>query len=80
MKKSGYVLDVTNARWYRVQGYREASGIELAPGVTGTPIGNGYQITLESPVIQSAVVGKAMFLPGVIDVYPMGSVSLPKNR
>ncbi len=80
LKKSGYVLDVTNARWYRVQGYREASGIELAPGVTGTPIGNGYQITLESPVIQSAVIGKAMFLPGVIDVYPMGSVSLPTNR
>ena len=75
LRKSGYVLDVTNARWYRVQAHREASGIPI-----GTATGNGYQITLESPVIQSAIGGKAMFLPGVIDVYPMGSVSLPSNR
>lgn len=75
LRKSGFVLDVTNARWYRVQAHREASGIPI-----GSATGNGYQITLESPVIQSAIGGKAMFLPGVIDVYPMGSVSLPTNR
>lgn len=75
LRKSGYVLDVTNARWYRVQAYREATGI-LIGGVSGT----GYQITLESPVIQSSIGGKALFLPGVIDVYPMGSVSIPTNR
>ncbi len=75
LKRSGYLLDVTNARWYRVQAHREASGIPI-----GSATGNGYQITLESPVIQSAIGGKVMFLPGVIDVYPMGSVSLPTNR
>jgi len=75
LRKSGYVLDVTNARWYRVQAYREAIGIPIGPAT-----GNGYQITLESPVIQSAIGGKVMFLPGVIDIYPMGSVSLPSNR
>ena len=75
LKKSGFVLDVTNARWYRVQAHREATGISI-----GSATGNGYQITLETPVIQSAIGGKAMFLPGVIDVYPMGSVTLPTNR
>ena len=75
LRKSGYVLDVNNARWYRVQAYREATGISI-----GSATGNGYIITLETPVIQSAIGGKALFLPGVIDVFPMGAVNLPTNR
>ncbi|MFM7865192.1 MAG: hypothetical protein ACKPHU_13335, partial [Planctomycetaceae bacterium] len=46
-----------------------------------------YRLTLESEVVanagsfptggSSAVYSGAMFLPGVVDVYPMGSLSLP---
>lgn len=64
-RRGGYVLDVQNARWYRVRGH----------SVTTT----GWQLELESPVIDSATPGKAMFLPGVIDVFPMGSMALPQT-
>lgn len=72
LKKSGYVLDVENARWYRVANYQES------PDPFGTGAGPGYLLALETPVIQSSVAGAAMFLPGVVDVYPMGSVPIPQ--
>ena len=65
LRRGGFVLDVQNARWYRVRGH----------SVTAT----GWQLELESPVIDSATPGKAMFLPGVIDVFPMGSMALPQT-
>ncbi len=74
LRKGGYLLDVTNARWYRIANYREVKGITI-----GTVTGNGYLISLETSVGSGAFVGKAMFLPGVVDVYPMGSVSVPGN-
>ena len=72
LKRSGYVLDVINARWYRIRNYREANV------TVGTVTGPGYIVDLETPVVANAVVGAAMFLPGVIDVYPMGSVPTPQ--
>jgi hypothetical protein len=65
LRRGGYVLDIQNARWYRVRGYATTS--------------TGWQLDLESPVIDTATPGKAMFLPGVIDVFPMGSMALPQN-
>ncbi len=74
LRKGGYLLDVTNARWYRIANHTEKKGITI-----GTATGDGYVISLETSVGSAAPVGKAMFLPGVIDVYPMGSVTLPEN-
>jgi prepilin-type N-terminal cleavage/methylation domain-containing protein len=65
LRRGGYVLDVQNARWYRVRGYSSTA--------------TGWQLELESPVIDTATTGKAMFLPGVIEVYPMGSMALPQD-
>jgi prepilin-type N-terminal cleavage/methylation domain-containing protein len=93
IKKSGYILDIQNARWYRVLDYIEqdvtifnSSGPVTAPG---------YIITLEAPVLENSpfvydansgapvdprYAGHVMFLPGVIDVYPMGSIARPGNQ
>ncbi len=73
LRKSGYVLDVQNARWYRIRDYREET---VTVGVTTGP---GFRVTLETPVLQNSLSGAAMFLPGVIDVYPMGSIPIPPN-
>lgn len=72
LKRSGYVLDVNNARWYRIRNYQEAVV------TVGTVTGAGYIVDLETPVVASSVSGVAMFLPGVVDVYPMGSVPIPQ--
>jgi len=74
LRKGGFLLDMTNARWYRIANYTEVKGITIGP-VTG----DGYVIALETSVGSGALVGKAMFLPGVVDVYPMGSVAVPGN-
>ena len=71
LKRSGYVLDVGNARWYRIRDYREAT-------VTiGSVTGPGYFVDVENPIVANAASGAAMFLPGVIDVYPMGGIPIP---
>ncbi|MEZ6034833.1 MAG: prepilin-type N-terminal cleavage/methylation domain-containing protein [Planctomycetaceae bacterium] len=75
IRKSGYLLDVENARWYRIRDYREGT---LLP-IGSLPPADGFVITLETPVISSSIGGQVMFLPGVIDVYPMGSIAAPDN-
>ena len=74
IRKSGYLLDVQNARWYRIREYTEVKGLTI-----GTVSGDGYNIVLETPVAQTSPAGKIMFLPGVVDVYPMGSIPIPSN-
>jgi len=73
LRKSGFVLDVQNARWYRIRDYQEATV------TVGATTGPGHRVTLETPVLQNSLSGAAMFLPGVIDVYPMGSIPIPPN-
>ena len=93
LRKSGYVLDVQNARWYRVRDYVEQAVTIYKSGVLQTA--PGYLISLETPVLENSPLvidldtdplvvdprfaGKAMFLPGVVDVYPMGSIPIPSN-
>jgi prepilin-type N-terminal cleavage/methylation domain-containing protein len=71
IRKSGYVLDVENARWYRVSNYIDSTV------TVGAVTGPGYLIDLEAQVVEGSLDGAAMFLPSVIDVYPMGSVPVP---
>jgi len=62
LKKGGWVLDVTQARWYRIQGIRE------------TDVGSGKieaELQLNQPV--SGTGNAAIFIPSVVDVYPIGS-------
>ena len=73
LKRGGYVLDVSNARWYRVRDYEESASVTV-----GTTTGPGFVVTLETAIVESAI-GGAMFLPGVVDVYPMGSLPVPNN-
>ncbi len=73
LRKGGYVLDVTNARWYRIQSYRPDP--EVTIGTTTAP---GYFITLETSAVESSM-GAAVFIPGVVDVYPAGSLTIPMN-
>ena len=64
LKKGGYVLDVAQARWYRIQGIREVDAgggkIEAELQLNQPASGNG---------------NAAIFLPGIVDVYPIGSKS-----
>ncbi|APZ92825.1 type IV pilus modification PilV family protein [Fuerstiella marisgermanici] len=61
LKKGGFVFDMTAAKWHRIREYHETSA-----GV--------YRVTLEHP---AATFGtSAMVIPGIVDVYPMGSRSL----
>lgn len=74
LKRSGYVFDVVNCRWYRIRDYQEANV------TVGSITGPGFLVTLEQPVVQNALDGGAMFLPGVVDVFPMGPVTVPVNQ
>lgn len=74
IRRSGYVFDVVNCRWYRIRDYQEATV------TVGSVTGPGYLVTLEQPVVQNALDGGAMFLPGVVDVFPMGPVTVPINQ
>ena len=61
LKKGGFVFDVASARWHRIRDHREVS--------TGV-----YRITLERPA--TTLGASVMIIPGIVDVYPMGSKSL----
>ncbi len=74
IKRGGYMLDIENARWYRIRDYSAESAVTV-----GATTGPGFIVTVESPVIEASVSGMAMFLPGIVDVYPMGSMPLPNN-
>lgn len=74
LRRGGYLLDIENARWYRIASYTEKKAISI-----GTVTGDGYVINLETSVGSGSPIGKAMFLPGVIDVYPAGSFSIPES-
>jgi len=73
LKKSGFILDLENARWYRVRDFQEQTV------TVGVVTGPGYVVTLETQIVESSLDGAALFLPGVIDVYPMGSVPIPQG-
>ncbi len=66
LKRGGYIFDVTNARWYRIREF-EISEI-VADRVT-------FNVTLEKPASKDG--NGALILPGIVDVYPMGSRNMP---
>ncbi len=75
LKKGGYIFDVKNARWYRIQKFVENSG------------GTAALVTLDQPVIQdirnsagnATTAGGVMVRPDVIQVYALGNKLDPSN-
>ena len=71
VKKGGYVLDVMNAIWYRIQDFRENP-----PGTnTGT-----IEIQIDRPAIANSLSvsvnsspPSAIFMQGIVEVFPLGS-------
>ena len=58
------MFDVANALWYRIREFEVDEGAGI------------FSVMLEKPA-SKAFTGGAIFLPGIIDVYPMGSRNLP---
>jgi len=88
LKRGAYVFDALNARWYRITNHETRPSAGLIPtSESGFWGAYKYRLTLESEVVAgagsfpmgsaSAVYSGAVFLPGVVDVYPMGSLNLP---
>ncbi len=90
LKRGAYVFDPVNARWYRITNHevRPSAGL-ISSSETAFWAAYKYRVTLESAIISDAgafptgssgaVYSGAIFLPGVVDVYPMGSMSLPAS-
>ena len=90
--KGKFIFDATNAIWYRIQDVQTAPLIASGPFSWGT---YQHRVLLETDAQASAgsdgtddgvlngsstaSFGGAMFLPGIVDVYPMGSRSMPTN-
>ena len=76
IKRGSWVLDVQNARWYRIAGSKDHPA---------NP--DWWLLTLESAAVQSTpgvgagatLAGGAIFIPGIVDVYPLGSKALPDH-
>lgn len=82
-RRGGWVLDVENARWYRILDLSVDSTVNSKPfdklqadlGLTSTPVASSSSNTLAVMIInrKSAFNGQqAMFPRGVVDVYPIG--------
>lgn len=94
IKKGGFVFDVVNARWYRVE------GVDKKP-LIGTWAYGAYDFALRVEGGVDRLAGEdadadgvldageddngngildltAMFMPGVVEVFPIGSKSLPE--
>jgi prepilin-type N-terminal cleavage/methylation domain-containing protein len=69
LRRSGYVLDVDNARWYRISDYEDVVGSSPAT----------IKVTLETTPSENSPgnIGNAIFLPSVVDVFPLGTVEYP---
>ncbi|MFN9725658.1 MAG: hypothetical protein ACK58H_20615, partial [Planctomyces sp.] len=88
LKRGAYIFDALNARWYRITNHETRPRV-IPNGLAERAFWAAYKyrVTLESEVVSNAgvlattgvppVYSGAMFLPGVVDVYPMGSLSLP---
>ena len=68
VKRGGFVMDVDNARWYRISDY----GPDPADS-------NFILVTLETSPAESSPggIGHAMFLPTVVEIFPLGGRPIP---
>ncbi len=83
LKRGAFIFDAANARWYRITNYRERPAAAFIPATEATFwAAYEYMVETETAAISSAgtdaAPSGAIFLPGVVDVYPMGSLALPE--
>lgn len=93
LKRGGFVFDAESARWYRITSHQERPLIVPTAEALYWKYYR-YRLTIESPAISDAgklpymnqqnslvppVYSGALFMPGIVDVYPMGSLSLPAS-
>ena len=71
LKRGAYLLDIVSARWYRIANYSESTD---GAGVTTVTI------RTESEIVETTAPGSGVvLLPGVVEVYPLGTFSLPEE-
>jgi type II secretory pathway pseudopilin PulG len=65
LRKGSYVLDTSSGYWYRVESYNAETALNQAT------------ITLDTPAKFTSAAGQqvAVFMRGIVDVYPIGVVS-----
>ncbi len=88
LKRGQFIFDPVNARWYRIVDFevRPASAF-ISAADAAFWAAYDYRVSMETTAVASAgilptasaaaVYSGAIVLPGVVDVYPMGSLSLP---
>lgn len=91
--KGQFMFDVLNARWYRISDVREEpfdttattfdwSTYTYQVFLVEEAVANSGSDAIDDGVLNgsdTSSLGGAMFPPGIIDVYPMGSLPLPTN-
>ena len=78
VKRGGFVLDVHNARWYRVVSYKELAGVDTSNAASTTL--NTVQLNFETAIANASPAGSGMiFFPTLVDVYPMGGLPFPSE-
>lgn len=87
--KGQFLFDVVNARWYRISDVQEQPLVPSGPFAWGTYTHRVFLVEEAQANSGSdsndgvlngndtSSFGGAMFPPGIVDVYPMGSLSLP---
>ncbi len=88
LKRGGFIFDPANARWYRITNYEARPAAGFIP-TSDALFWNAYEyrVDIETAAVSNAgafptattaaFLSGAIFLPGVVDVYPMGALSLP---
>ena len=95
IKKGGFVLDAQNARWYRIQGVDEKPLIGAWTGntydyilrpetsisqISGEDLDhNGVLDAGEDSNGNGVQDPTAIFMPGVVEVFPLGTIPLPES-
>jgi len=85
IKRGQFLLDPVNARWYRI-----ASVSTPSASAAATPwSGFSYQVELETAAVASSgslagggnpmVPGAVIFVPHIVDVYPLSSIRFPES-
>ena len=84
LQRGQFILDPVNARWYRI------AAVTYTSSSTPTSPWSGfdYRVELENAAIGSSgtltdgvnpmIPGAAIFVPHIVDVYPLGSLDLPE--
>jgi len=85
IKRGQFILDPVNARWYRIAAVTYSSG--STPSSPWSVF--DYRVELENAAIASSgtlasganpmVPSAAVFVPHVVDVYPLGSMDFPES-